>query len=602
MTLQVAVLGIDGSGKSTLARSLPMVMAAEMNVVAGAAGDDFFVFGPDQDHLAPKFHPKGVPLAARLAHLFRRLAKRFAGGPAYPYLKLSHLMFQDDAAVSIARSYGCDVMVSDCNLILSAMGRAGNYKHANRERSTIDDLRAVFSFLIEGEALPESSARRLPSLSAAGTVCGVARTLGFDGVWIPDVVLFLDVDPAVALERIRARGEQLDRHENLGDMQHARETYLKALRALEMHRGNTCTHVIDAGDLEPNEVLAAAIAALRPHINSLRDSGARSVLGTTERGGRSVLNAGYLLRYLGGRWFQGAWREPAFLFSSMGRLLLCEGYSAGVMRVIYDRGGVHRSIADRVFLNYPLHRAVYDRLQILSARVEAELESRLTRGQCLRIFTAPSGFAYDLFGPLSAIALRHPELMRKVTLVAADLDPHGVLRGELEQRAAALGLGSFHFAVGDITTSEFQRELGEHGPFDMALFVGLSSWLPRPHALRHLRWLRSNLQPDGVLLSDCFSADTYSLGGRYIGYRAQYYSPALYRCLLDYAGFDGTATSIESGRDRINHVLVTRPRSGVHLPGLKAGPSIAGAGQPLLHLAGELTGRHAASEHDGVAL
>jgi hypothetical protein len=67
------------------------------------------------------------------------------------------------------------------------------------------------------------------------------------------------------------------------------------------------------------------------------------------------------------------------------------------------------------------------------------------------------------------------------------------------------------------------------------------------------------------VVSDCFSADTYSLGGRYIGYRAQYYSPALYRCLLDYAGFDGDATSIESGRDGINHVLVTRPRSPARL-------------------------------------
>jgi Thymidylate kinase len=565
VTLHVAVLGIDGSGKSTLARALPMVMAAEMNVVAGAAGDEFSVFGPDQDHLAPKFHPKGLPVAARLAHLFRGLAKRFAGRPSYPYLKLSHLMFQDDAAASIARRYGCDVMVSDCNLILSAMGRAGNYQDANRERSTTDDLRAVFSFLIEGEALPEASARRLPSLSAAGTVCGVARTLGFDGVRIPDVVLFLDVDPEVAMDRIRARGEPVDPHENLADMQHARETYLKALRAMEMHRGDTCTHVIDAGDLEPNEVIAAAIAALRPHINSLRDTGTGSVLGTTAGGGRSVLNAGYLLRYLGGRWFQGAWREPAFLFSSMGRQLLREGYSAGVMRVIYDRGGVHRSIADRVFLNYPLHRAVYDRLQILSAGIESELESRLEHAPRVRIFTAPSGFAYDLFMPLSAIAARRPELMSKVELVAADLDPHAVLRDELEQRAAELGLGAFRFAVGDMTTSEFQRDVAQDGPFDMALFVGLSSWLPRPHALRHLRWLRAILQGDGVLVSDCFSADTYSLGGRYIGYRAQYYSPALYRSLLDYAGFDGAATSIESGRDRINHVLITRPKTEIRV-------------------------------------
>ena len=568
MTLRVAVLGIDGSGKSTLASTLPMVLAAELNLVAATAGDEFLVFGTDQDHLAPGFHPEGLPLAARLAHAFRSLAKRFSGGAAYPYLKLAHLMFQDDAAVSIGSRYGCDVVVSDCNLILSAMGRAGNYRRgathggAPRARSSVDDLRAVFAFLVEGEALPEESAHRLPSLSAAGAVSGAARMLGFDGVWIPDVVLFLDVDPEVALSRIRGRGASVDRHENIADMQHARETYLKALRALQTYRGTTCSHVIDATYATPAEVLAKSVAALRPHVEAQRSGAPGSVLGTAEGGRRSFLNSRYLVRYLAGRWFQGAWREPLFLLSQMGRQLLREGYSAGVMRTIYDQDGSAHSLADRVFLDYPLHRAVYDRLHILQNVIETELESRLARGSRVRILTAPSGFAYDLFGPLEAIAQRKPELMRNVELVAADLDPHSLLAGEVQSRAERLRLGRFRFVVGDITARDLQQELAAGGPYDIALFVGLSSWLPKPHSLRHLRWLRANLTPDGVLFSDCFSAATYSLGGRYAGYRAQYYSPALYRCLLDYAGFDGGSACTSSGRDRLNHVLVTRRKAG----------------------------------------
>jgi len=568
MTLRVAVLGIDGSGKSTLARTLPMVLAAELNLVAGAAGDEFLVFGPEQDHLAPGFHPEGFPLAARLAHVFRSLAKRFRGGAAYPYLKLAHLMFQDDAAVSIGSRYGCDVVVSDCNLILSAMGRAGNYRRgathggAPRARSSVDDLRAVFAFLIAGEALPEESAGQLPSMSAAGAVSGAARMLGFDGVWIPDVVLFLDVDPEIALSRIRGRGARVDPHENLADMQRARETYLKALRALQTYQGATCSHVIDATDATPAEVLAKSVAALRPHVEAQRTGAPGSVLGTAEGGRRSFLNSRYLVRYLAGRWFQGAWREPLFLLGQMGRQLLREGYSAGVMRTIYDQDGSAHSLADRVFLDYPLHRAVYDRLHILQNVIETELESRLARGSRVRIFTAPSGFAYDLFGPLEAIAAHKPELMRNVELVAADLDPHSLLAGEVESRAERLRLGSFRFVVGDITARGLQQELAAGGPYDIALFVGLSSWLPKPHSLRHLRWLRANLTPDGVLFSDCFSAASYALGGRYAGYRAQYYSPALYRCLLDYAGFDGGSACTSSGRDRLNHVLVTRRKAG----------------------------------------
>src|SRR5205814_500959 len=173
-----------------------------------------------------------------------------------------------------------------------------------------------------------------------------------------------------------------------------------------------------------------------------------------------------------------------------GRQLLREGYSAGVMRTIYDQGESAHSLADRVFLDYPLHRAVYDRLHILQNMIETELESRLARGSRVRIFTAPSGFAYDLFGPLEAIAVRKPELMRNVELVAADLDPHSLLAGEVESRAERLRLGGFRFVVGDITARGLQQELAAGGPYDIALFVGLSSWLPKPHSLRHLRWLR----------------------------------------------------------------------------------------------------------------
>ena len=38
MTLHVCILGIDGSGKSTISAALPAILAAEMGLVAGAAG------------------------------------------------------------------------------------------------------------------------------------------------------------------------------------------------------------------------------------------------------------------------------------------------------------------------------------------------------------------------------------------------------------------------------------------------------------------------------------------------------------------------------------------------------------------------------------
>ena len=229
------------------------------------------------------------------------------------------------------------------------------------------------------------------------------------------------------------------------------------------------------------------------------------------------------------------------------------------MRVIYDQDEKRYGLLDRVFLEYPLHRAVYDRLQILSRKIEAELEARLQAGREVRIFTAPSGFAYDLFRPLETIAARRPELIDRVEVVATDLDPHEVLAVELTERAENLGI-RFTFLRGDMTDGEMRRRFEEAAPYDMVLFVGLSAWLPKPQALDHLRWIRENLREDGLLVTDSFTPEAYALSGRYVGYKANYYEPEVYRALVDYCGFDGLGADVESGRDGINHVLIASPR------------------------------------------
>jgi hypothetical protein len=185
-------------------------------------------------------------------------------------------------------------------------------------------------------------------------------------------------------------------------------------------------------------------------------------------------------------------------------------------------------------------------------KIKPELEVRLAANEEIHIFSAPSGFAYDLFRPLEEIAQRDPDSMKRVHITAADLDPHAVLAGELSTRAKRLGI-SFTFYRGDITDQSFLNNLG---PFDLALFVGLSAWLPKPQTLRHLAWLSQNLNDNGVLITDCFTPDAYALSGRYIGYKANYYTPDVYKAMLNYCGFD--AADIESGRDAINHVLVAR--------------------------------------------
>jgi hypothetical protein len=78
--------------------------------------------------------------------------------------------------------------------------------------------------------------------------------------------------------------------------------------------------------------------------------------------------------------------------------------------------------------------------------------------------------------------------------------------------------------------------------------------------LEHLRWLRANLREDGLLVTDCFTPAAYATGGAAMGYKANYYPPGVMKALLDYCGFDGMTASVDSGRDRINHVVVAANR------------------------------------------
>jgi len=575
MTLHVCVLGIDGSGKSTITAALPNILAAELNLRAGSAGEVFRIVESDEDHLTQGFQPNGLPLTGHLSKWFKRRAKRVVDSRRlYPFFKLSQMIFQDDVASKMGRQCGVDVVVSDGNVLLSAAGRAANYIRPASEKANVGvpepdsiELKAVFEYLLDGESVTKRIQGKLPHIRKARMLLRLAKRFGLHAGWLPDVVIFLDISPALAMTRITSRGQKIDRHENEDDLAQARHMYLKTLDAFGVYRSPEVAHRLIVDNMTPGETLRAVLGLLKPHIlaHQRREVVEKVPLGTPTAElsqsvvWRKLLNYRYSVRYLMPNWFRGAWREPTFMFSGLGRLLLKEGYSAGVMRAIYDQDEKRYNFLDRVFLEYPLHRAVYDRLHILTRRIEAELEKRLQEGQDVTIFTAPSGFAYDLFQPLNAIASRMPKAMVRVRLVAADLDPNGYLEDELITRAERLGI-RFQFLRGDITDDGMRAKFEQAAPYDVVLFVGLSGWLPKPEVVRHLQWVYQNIRGDGVLVSDCFTPEFYALSGRYVGYKASYYTPALYKAVMDYCGFDGTGAQVESGRDEINHVMIFSPR------------------------------------------
>jgi len=105
--------------------------------------------------------------------------------------------------------------VSDGNAFLSTTGRAANYlRAASAKRDAempppdAEDLRATFSYLFDDVPVPEASRQKLPALWKAKLIYKLDSLLQLNTVWLPDIVIFLDLSPELAVTRIRTRRQK----------------------------------------------------------------------------------------------------------------------------------------------------------------------------------------------------------------------------------------------------------------------------------------------------------------------------------------------------------------------------------------------------------
>jgi hypothetical protein len=148
--------------------------------------------------------------------------------------------------------------------------------------------------------------------------------------------------------------------------------------------------------------------------------------------------------------------------------------------------------------------------------------------------------------------------LKPIYILASDLDPKGDIENELERAAEAVDVG-LGFVRGDVTSAEMEKMFKRLGPYDLVLFVGLSCWMSKTHLIKHLKLIRrSLLAPGGVLFTECFTPQAFALSGKYVGYKANYYSPPEFTNILAYCGFDPANLSWTSDPQGINHVCVAR--------------------------------------------
>ena len=241
----IAALGIDGSGKSTLSRTLAQRLSRDARVCL-VTDDVVFYEGGE---------PKGVQplLTEKLREVINRRAKTAGSLKGYKVPKLAELLLRDHVVGEVRRWYAPDAIVMDGCPLLNMTAWAKLYKEDAFDAVT---CASILTALSEGdEEIPADD----PVYETFRELVTLKR-LHLAGLKRPDVVLFLDVDPAVSMARIRSRGETQQVHETEEKLTQLREGYRTVCEVVEGKLGIPARILDGRGGIE--EVADAALREL----------------------------------------------------------------------------------------------------------------------------------------------------------------------------------------------------------------------------------------------------------------------------------------------------------------------------------------------------
>jgi len=237
----VAVIGIDGSGKSTLSRRM-----------AGCFEGDSCFIGDSLELFKNGAACDAQPLVANEVRKWvGRQAKSAKNLAHYKIPKLAELLLRDRLLSDVHRWYRPDRIFMDGSPLLNMTGWAILY----HEDAFNEDVCATAMDLLTGK---HACGKRDPIFKEFPELLAL-RKLNLTHLHLPDAVIFLDVDPAVCVERITSRGEAVQAHENIEKLTQLRKAYALVCDVLQKTRP-VCRL---AGDKSLEQITDEAVAFIK---------------------------------------------------------------------------------------------------------------------------------------------------------------------------------------------------------------------------------------------------------------------------------------------------------------------------------------------------
>jgi 1-acyl-sn-glycerol-3-phosphate acyltransferase len=238
----IAVLGTDGSGKSTQARRLARSLSQGGH--ACVISDSVLLFDDaEQRELQPL-------LTETIRAAISARAKKASSLKSYKIPKLADLLLRDHLLGEVERWYRPNVAVTDGSSLLNMVAWSALYKPS---QFNAEACAKIIDVLTGKDVRTDRHDRIFDDFPELRRL----RQLRLNRLRLPDVVVFLDLDPSAAIERIENRGEHRQVHETHEKLSRLRSAYLDVCAVIE-REWKVPTARVD-GD-RPLEVISDEIA------------------------------------------------------------------------------------------------------------------------------------------------------------------------------------------------------------------------------------------------------------------------------------------------------------------------------------------------------
>ncbi|MGA9348782.1 MAG: diacylglycerol kinase family protein [Anaerolineae bacterium] len=280
--LVASIVGMDGCGKSSTFRGALYTLADRIRVVG--IGDQVLSGGPDE----PLRERLDIPLS-RSAQIIGRFAKGLRWQRLYKNLKFVELTERTRIREYVTTHDPPDAILTDGQPLVNCA--AWSVAHFYKEDLLGDDeeLYQALRYLAGEETIP---LRELPRYLHRAWPLALLNLLRLGRFKPPDLIFLLDLDPAVAMARIRARGKPLQVHETETLLGELGRGYARVCDLFQERRGIPVTRIrVDQMSLEEavqivadgvlERVLAARLS-LRPELRPRGSPKSRPNIDTIE--------------------------------------------------------------------------------------------------------------------------------------------------------------------------------------------------------------------------------------------------------------------------------------------------------------------------------